>query len=113
MSRRVFVLGVALALLALTFALTDWWLGRQPCVTEANFKRIREGMTMQEVEAILGAPGDRMAGPGVLYWRWQGESGTAVVGFDGTGKVREFLFNRSSATARPGFLRRLRSWLGW
>ena len=36
MSRRVYLLGVGLALVALGLALTDWALSLQPGVTEAN-----------------------------------------------------------------------------
>jgi hypothetical protein len=111
MSRRVFLLGVALALLALAFALTDWWLGLQPGVTEANVKRIRAGMTVQQVEAIFGGPRKFQTEP-ALGWYWDGESGHAVVVFDGKDRVYSADF-RPSPTARPGFLRRLRSWLGW
>src|SRR5260370_36465154 len=56
MSRRVYLLGVGLALVALALAFTDWALSLQPGVTEANAKRIRAGMTLAEVEALLGGP---------------------------------------------------------
>ena len=57
MPRRVYLLGVGLALVALALAFTDWALSFQPGVTEANVKRIKPGMTMREVEGILGGAG--------------------------------------------------------
>jgi hypothetical protein len=57
MSRRVYLLGVGLALVALALAVTDWALSLRYGVTEANYRRIRPGMTLEQVEAILGPPG--------------------------------------------------------
>jgi hypothetical protein len=57
MSGRVYLLGDGLALVALALGFTDWALSLQPGVTEANVKRIRTGMTLGQVEAILGPPG--------------------------------------------------------
>ena len=58
MLRRVFLLGVGVAL---GLAFTDWALSLQPGVTEANVRRVREGMRLQEVESILGEPGGSVA----------------------------------------------------
>jgi hypothetical protein len=57
MSGRVYALGVGLALVALALVLTDQYLSGLPGVTGANVRRLREGMTLAEVEAILGGPG--------------------------------------------------------
>ena len=68
MSRRVYLLGLGLALVALValaLAVTDWALSMRPGVTEANFKRIQPGMTMQQVETLLGGPGERGTGGGM------------------------------------------------
>ena len=54
MSRRIYLLGVGLALVALALAFTDWALSFQPGVTEANARRIRPGMTQEAVESLLG-----------------------------------------------------------
>jgi hypothetical protein len=54
MSRRVFLLGVGIVLVALALAFTDWALSLRPGVTEANVRRIRVGMTLEEAEALLG-----------------------------------------------------------
>src|SRR5262249_10302590 len=56
MPRRVYLLGVGLALVALALAFTDWALSLRPGVTEANVKRIRPGMTLTDVEALMGCP---------------------------------------------------------
>jgi hypothetical protein len=44
-------------LIALAFALTTHVLDRQTGVTEANVKRIRTGMSLHEVQAVLGYAG--------------------------------------------------------
>jgi hypothetical protein len=56
MSKRVFLLGLGLTLVALALAVTDWLLTPPPTpgVTEANVKRLRLGMTLEEVESMLG-----------------------------------------------------------
>src|SRR5947209_5536895 len=59
MSKRVFLCGLALAVVALAFLLTDHLLEQlcwEPGVTAASVRRIRPGMTVQEVEAMLGGP---------------------------------------------------------
>ena len=58
MPRLVFLLGLALAAVALAFVATDAALGPRPGVTEANVRRIKAGMTVGQVEALLGGPGD-------------------------------------------------------
>ncbi len=47
------VIGAALVLAA--FWLTNWLLW-EPGLTEENIRRIRPGMTLTEVEAMLGRP---------------------------------------------------------
>ena len=125
MSRRVFLLGVGLALVALALAFTDWTLSLQPGVTEANVKRIRPGMTLAEVKAILGPlPDDdysdasnvlavareSLENVGVV---WEGTPGKVVVWMD-PNDIRvhsvEWLSRNSEP---PRLLSRLRSWLGW
>jgi hypothetical protein len=46
----------------------------RPGVTQANFDRIEVGMTLEEVETILGGPGDLIAKNGTLI----GAPGAAV-----------------------------------
>src|SRR5215468_9888483 len=56
MPRRVYLLGLGLALVGLALAFTDWAMSLRPGVTEANVKRVRPGITPEEVEALLGGP---------------------------------------------------------
>jgi hypothetical protein len=53
MSRQVYLLGVGVVLVAGALLLTDALLW-ESAVTEANVQRIRPGMTLEEVEGILG-----------------------------------------------------------
>jgi hypothetical protein len=124
MSKRVYLLGVGIALLGIALAFTDWVLSLQPGVTERNIKRIRVGMIAAEVDSILGprvtepafilricgrAMGDGMDVTGDTR-AWEGVCGTAVVRFGDDGRVRDFRFFPFQRT-KP--LARLRSWLGW
>ena len=115
MSRRVYLLGVGIALVALALAFTDWALSLRPGVTEANAKRIRAGMTLEQVESILGSrPNER-----IDRWRggppeacaWYGAGGVIIVDFRKNGRVRRGDWNADGPEPNP--LARLRSWLGW
>jgi hypothetical protein len=118
--RRLGWVGVALAVVALAFGGTARLLGPEPPgVTEANVERIREGMTVDEVEAILGNwPDDHtLSRHGrlrvehcTLYFC--GSGGRAAVEFDGAAKVVAIRFLRHPETT-DGLLHRLRSLLGW
>jgi hypothetical protein len=126
MSRRVYLLGIALTLVALAFIVTDALLW-EPGVTAANARRIRVGMTFDEVDAILGPmlPDERKAfevskaGPeGSKLWMriisWCGPDGEVVVHFDKNWRVafvNPLLDDRPAE--RSGLLARLRAWLGW
>jgi len=69
MRKRVFVLGAALAALALAFSLTDWVLVRLCAgVTEENLERLRTGIRRHQVERILGKPAE--------YYTLQNDQGT-------------------------------------
>jgi hypothetical protein len=115
MSRRVYLLGVGLALLALVFLLTDALLWGPP-VTEADARRIRPGMTLREVEAILGRPADVAArgtevGMMARFWHHV-PTGVVIVRF---GPDRRVIRGGCLyvATPRPTPLARLRAWLDW
>ncbi|MCI0464611.1 MAG: outer membrane protein assembly factor BamE [Gemmataceae bacterium] len=121
MPRRVYLLGVGMVLVVLAFVITDALLGSRPGVTEANVRRIRAGMTLQEVEAILGEPGRIVAGGGTLsgwttVYSWIGPAGTATVSlrssmpWDSPPTVGSAFFQR---TAQPNPLGRLLSRPGW
>jgi hypothetical protein len=108
MSRRVYLLGVGLALVALAFVVTDALLW-EPGPTEANFNRIRVGMTLAEVERLLGPPSDSMNCPPLVVWR--SAAGCASASFFG-GRVTQAGWEPSAAP-RPSPLAHLRAWLGW
>jgi hypothetical protein len=116
MSRRVYLLGLGAALVALALAFTDRALSLRPGVTEANVKRIRAGMTLGQVNALLGSrPTDRLSvmGPGgpPFTYVWKGPAGMALVYELPGGRVRAAQWVRDED--QPGPLARLRSWLGW
>jgi hypothetical protein len=72
-------------------------------VTRENFRRIQPGMTLSEVESVLGPEGDYRTGPPVAesgpdveLWRptctphcWAGDEGILVVVIDETGHTEE------------------------
>jgi hypothetical protein len=123
MSRRVYLLGVGLALVALAFIVTDTLLWR-PGVTEANVRRIRAGMTVTEVAARLGGPGAPIwDGAAVVSspatppspptgYLWCSDAGALLVWADEDGRVQRASW-MPSRHASPGLLERLRAWLGW
>jgi hypothetical protein len=127
MSRRVYLLGLGLSLVALAFALTDALLWR-PGATEANVRRIRPGMTLREAEAILGGPADwdhdiKRFDPTIREeyrpeerWikGWNGQQGSAAVYLDEADRVtRAWWDENPDAELPPSPLARLRAWLGW
>jgi hypothetical protein len=93
MSRRVYLLGIGLALVALALAVTDWALSLQPGVTEANVRRIRLGMTLEQVEAILGPP-TKAEDYGLVKCEW------AIPGADGGHVIIRFVDGKA---ARPPY----------
>ena len=114
MSRRVYLLGVGLALVALAFVVTDALLWR-PGVTEANVRRIRPGMKRTEVEAVLGRQngGTIIMGGLPRIEVWEGECGVANVQFDRQGGTQAAQFLTAPPTRESNPLARLRAWLGW
>ena len=109
MSRRVYLLGVGLALVALGLAFTDWALSLRPGVTEANARRIRPGMTLAEVEGLLG---EAWLGPGDEWGVWYGDDGFVTVYYSrDSRRVTRVWFDRHAESRSP--IARLRAWLGW
>jgi hypothetical protein len=124
----VYLLGLGLALVALALAFSDWALSLRPGVTEANARRVRPGMTLAEVETLMGGRADYGIWP-LLNWEphkelprqpqarearevWEGSGGRVSVMFDEHNRVTESRFDRHYySTANP--LDRLRAWLGW
>jgi hypothetical protein len=68
MRRRILISASIIALLAASLFLGGWLLQPKPRIDIATFQQIRIGMTLPEVEAIIGAPpGDYGVGKGVLF----------------------------------------------
>jgi hypothetical protein len=107
------------ALIALALLLTDALLWR-PGLTEDNVRRLRPGMTLAEVEALLGGPAswemdllDGQGGAELGYrWlrHWSAEGAAVDVQFRADGRVTAA---GGGKRGPPGPLVRLRSWLGW
>jgi hypothetical protein len=133
LQRWVFLLGVGIMLVAGAFLLTDQLLC-QPGVTEANVRRIRQGMAVREVEVLLGGPGQdigpwgfvfRRAGGGVevllsrpgpdIGWPhvlvWVQPRGHPVVHFC-EGRVERAAWIPDGEIP-PSFFERVRSWFDW
>ncbi len=119
MPRWVFLLGVGLLLVAAAFVVTCEVLGPPlPGVTEGNVRRIKPGMTVAQVEAILGEPGtsvtrlgrDRFQPPLLI---WDGHEGTIFIIRDLAGLVECARWYPHVPTPAPNPLDRLRKGLGW
>jgi hypothetical protein len=104
----------------LALLLTDRLLW-QPGLTQDNVRRLRPGMTLAEVEALLGGPatatidwwaeGGHLAQMGIRWQRhWKAEGTDVDVQFWADGRVLAAGGGRRSC---PGPLARLRAWLGW
>jgi hypothetical protein len=119
MSKRVYLLGVAIALVAAAFVTTDAVVGPRAGPTEANAKRVKPGMTLREVEAILGGRGRQVlavyAGGAYAMYEWSGSGGIVRVCLCGPMSdeephtVENVWFER---TAGPSLIERLRTFLG-
>jgi hypothetical protein len=119
MRRRALLWLAGLALVVGALLLTDRLLWT-PGLTEDNVRRIRPGMTLVEVEALLGGPAswemDMWEGQGgaELGYRWlrhwRAEGATVDVQFRADGTV---MAAGGGKRARSGPLARLRSWLDW
>jgi hypothetical protein len=95
-----------------------------PRITQANFQRIKAGMRREEVEAILGSPGDYRTGPvSYLYpplsgpssqWpqtpplKWWGDEAQIIVWVDHAGVVLQ----SSRALVLRGQVGMM-DWLSW
>jgi len=116
MSRPVYLLSLGIAAVGLGLAFTDWMLSLRPGVTEANLKQVRAGMTLQEVEALLGCPGVRACRTANSTstsedYYWENEEGRAWISIGSDGRVETAGWT-SLDRARPGPLDRFLAWLG-
>jgi hypothetical protein len=80
------VLSALLLVVVTTIGGTFLLRARDYRITQANCHRIKPGMSLEEVEAILGPPGDYTAWPQIneggtspAYYLWWGEDGVIVV----------------------------------
>src|SRR5262245_20858533 len=91
MRRRAYLWLAGLALVALALLLTDRLLW-QPGLTEDNVRRLRPGMTLEQVEALLGGPGAQAFACEIGDGRslagnvWSGREGRVDVAFRGAGR---------------------------
>jgi hypothetical protein len=111
-SRQVFLFGKSLFIVLLGFAVIDRLLSPIGRVTEVNAYRIRHGMTLQEVEAILGGPaqGGFICGPeGRSVCIWGNEEIQIEVQFGPNGKVIHVQVPRAPT---PYLLEWIQSWIG-
>jgi hypothetical protein len=110
----VLVLGV-LGLLALAGALaTQWLVSLRPGVTQANFERIHVGMTLPEVNNLLGSAG-RKAINDPSFRIWEGEGVFVLVTLDESGCVATKSWNDLSKFVNireETFWDKLRRWVG-
>jgi len=87
-----------------------------PTVTPALVQRVRQGMTVRQVEVLFG--GLPVSRDGNVL-QWDGPDGAAFVFLDPDQRVVGAEFERwglgdGHATPQsPGFLARFRAWLGW
>jgi hypothetical protein len=115
MARRAYLWLAGLALVVGALLLTDWLLW-EPGLTEGNVRRLRPGMTLAEVEALLGGPTSDTfeMPPDYRAFRWQREwregGNSVVVQFFANGHV---MSAAGRGRPQPGPLARLRLWLGW
>jgi hypothetical protein len=120
MSRRTYILCmIGAALVLATFWLTNRLLW-QPGLTEENIRNSRPGMTLEEVEALLGGPAtwevdmrDEQGGAAMGYrWlrHWKVEGAVVDMQFFADGTV---MFAGSRGRPQPGILARVRTWVGW
>ncbi len=71
--QRVLLPAALVAVLAVVYWAWSWRAG---VPSHHDFDRVREGMSLQEVEELLG-PGNEARGPG---WRWSPTGGEPIVG---------------------------------
>jgi len=119
MSRRALLWLAGVTLVALALLLTDRLLW-QPGLTEENVRRIRPGMTLAEVETLLGGPAtweldmrDEQGAAALGYrWlrHWEAEGAVVDVEFFADGRVMAAGGGRRTP---PGPLARLCTWLGF
>jgi hypothetical protein len=70
-------------------------------VTAEEFAAIQKGMTLDQVETIVGAPGERKGTPTTPYYLWRNDDGTSCqIGFE-DGRVTTCLEFGLTTTKTP------------
>jgi hypothetical protein len=125
LSRRHWLYLLLAAIMAVVAA-GGWvyWLEVRPGITRQNAARIQDGMTIAEVEALLGGPAGDYQTPGrphttYMYHyahpvgsvekKWIGDEGLAIVAFDSEGRVVVHLYIDAADYSMHA---RLRRWIG-
>jgi hypothetical protein len=129
--RRLLLVVGAVALLVTGLALFLWLMGPTPGVTWENFHRLREGMSVIDVQALLGQPYETFEWPEgscpkeLLHQAktdrcWRSEEVAICLVFDDSSRLT---FGRADRPKGPGpaeylssdenFLDLIRRWLGW
>ena len=107
MRRRRLLLGVgALALLGMVGFGLFLWVTNPPRVTLDNCRRLRQGMSVRDVEALLGEPNEVNKYAHCTFRVWRSEEAEIAVIFDTADQVwyRPSFWEHS-------FLDRIRRWL--
>jgi hypothetical protein len=114
--RRVVLAAAVLALAGLTVLVLTLVA---PPPLEATLKNVREGMTLAEVEAVLGVPDNDddfslfvFDLSVVAMKRWKSGRRVIYVGFDADGKVVNKAYSKSVATAWEKFLDKMETLFG-
>lgn len=107
-----------LAVIAALIAAVACWSNRSGIYSEANYERIRPGMTLAEVEQLLGGPGFEVSEPelphivdrtvpvdhagrlkpvvsGERYMRWEDGYSYIIVSFRGDGVAEKWYWEPS------------------
>jgi hypothetical protein len=89
-------------------------LPRDP-ITRANCDRIKQGMSVAEVVAILGREKDEAWGYGQMHFWWKGARGTIQVDVALNIPEAPYVVQSASFTPSPPqtMLEKIRDWLGW
>jgi hypothetical protein len=123
MTRRVYLLGIGLALVSLALIITEAAVTPRAGITPENFQRIRKGMTLAEVRRILGSPtgGPHLGrGRGTSYW-WEEGNHRVIASFGPADRLLEAFARFNSETLirscrdeqPPSLFEKLRVWLSW
>src|SRR5262249_15470800 len=119
--KKLVCLGIVAALIAAVYFLIRPGVPSHN-INLATVERIQKGMTLAEVEAILGVPaGDYTTGPTTSHcngWmgpgdkEWAGDEGVIAVWFDREGKISGADFAPVSPRTGLTWFEKLQIWLG-